>query len=67
MISEHKKRPRIGYMCLTDFDHELGDASGGTRIFCSVKDLSEHYPCVKECGIAKVEVYYVRTVKKGKF
>jgi hypothetical protein len=32
----------LGYMCLTDFEFEVGAASGGNRIFPSAEDLRQH-------------------------
>ena len=48
--------PRLkhGYMDLTDFLYELGEAAGGNRVFASVNDLIENQPCADECGIVKV-------------
>jgi hypothetical protein len=56
----------IGYMCLTDFECELGMASGGNRVFPSVGDLKEHFKCVSGCGIAEVKVSFSRIIEPGK-
>ena len=56
---------RVGYMCKTDFDYELGHAAGGNRIFATVEDLKEWFPCVDECGIVKVEVSLINNVSGG--
>lgn len=48
-----------GFMCLTDWDHELGYASGGNRIYPSEEDIKKYSKCVGECGIAKVRTTFV--------
>lgn len=47
---------RTGFMCLTDFQHELGEASGGISVYADEDDLKKHRNCWKGCGILKVEV-----------
>lgn len=46
----------IGYMCLVDFEYELGMASGGVEVYSSVEDLREHRKCVDGCGIVEVMI-----------
>lgn len=48
-----------GYMCAIDWDWELGEAMGGTKIYSSVEDLKECHKCWEECGIVKVKVSLV--------
>jgi hypothetical protein len=55
----------IGYMCRTDFEHELGYASGGVRVHPSVEDIKHCRKCVGGCGIVEVEVRLVRIVEAG--
>jgi hypothetical protein len=55
---------RVGYMCEIDFDHELGAASDGSRVFPSVADLVREHACA-DCGIVKVEVRLMRIIRKG--
>ena len=47
---------RTGYLCLTDFEHELGHAQGGIEVYASLQDLRTHRACVAQCGIAQVRV-----------
>jgi hypothetical protein len=54
-----------GFMCRIDWDHELGRAADGNRVYPSVKALEEHHGCVLECGIVEVEVRLVRVVAEG--
>jgi len=55
----------IGYMCRTDFECELGAASGGNTIYPSVEDLKRYKPCAESCGVVEVEVRYRRIVEPG--
>lgn len=56
-----------GYMCLTDFECELGSALGGNRIFPDLEDLIENKPCVEECGIAKVKVTGIEVIQESDY
>ena len=55
----------LGYMCLTDFEFEVGAASGGNRIFPSEEDLRRHKKCADGCGIAEVRIIGVRVVSEA--
>ena len=61
------------YVCSTDFDHELGNAAGGTKLFASIEDLKENSPCVLcakheyPCGIYEVEVRLVNVIQESSF
>lgn len=55
----------IGYMCLTDFECEIGNASGGNVVYPSVTDLLARRRCARECGVVKVEVRALEIVQKG--
>ena len=55
-MTEYKSK--FGYMCRTNFLHELGEAPGGVEVYSSVKDILNHCLCAKGCGIAKVEIFY---------
>ena len=60
---------RRGFMCKVDFDHELGDAAGGIRVYPSVEDLQRCKKCCQEdggCGIVEVEVTVTKVVRKDK-
>ena len=54
------------YMCMTDYDHEIGQAAGGTPMYASISDLRECRPCVEDCGIVEVHVSLVRIVQDRK-
>ncbi len=51
-------------MDLTDFDHELGEALGGNKIYPNIKDCIKNNRCIDECGIIKVEVRAVEVIKE---
>lgn len=53
-----------GYMCLVDFECEIGMASGGNVIFPSIEDCRENRKCVSSCGIVEVEVRARRIVQE---
>jgi len=56
-----------GYMCKVDWDHELGSALGGNRIYPSAKNCIEDRGCINECGMVEVEVRLRRVVRRGRF
>ncbi len=60
-----KKKPRIGYMCQTDFDHELGEAPGGIKIYMSKEDCLANCTCATHCGIAKVKITFDKNILRG--
>jgi len=45
-----------GWMCKTDFDCELGQASGGATVHPSLEDLKDRRKCVYHCGTQQVRV-----------
>ena len=53
-----------GYMCLTDFECELGMACGGNVVYPSEKNLRKHRKCIPTCGIAKVEVTGIEVLQE---
>jgi hypothetical protein len=44
------------YLCGIDFQHELGEACGGTKLYPSVEDLKENQGCWTSCGIIELEI-----------
>ena len=65
MHREEGKDYVLGYMCLIDFECELGAALGGNRVFPDEKDCREHHKCSSHCGIVEVKVEATRIVQKG--
>ncbi len=57
----------IGYMCLTDFECELGGAEGGVAVYTSVEGLRNRRGCVDRCGIVEVEVRARRVVQEASY
>lgn len=55
----------IGYMCATDWECELGAASGGNTIFPTLEDARKLLSCAESCGIVEVEVRYRKLVLQG--
>jgi hypothetical protein len=47
---------KYGYMCYTDFAHEVGESPNGIDVYRSVDDLCKNRDCVLQCGIVKVKV-----------
>jgi len=56
----------VGFMCMTDFEFELGAASGGNIVYPSVEDLKRRRTCVHSCGIAAVRVSLDHIVQPAK-
>lgn len=56
-------KPRYGFMCAVDYQHELGEAAGGNVVYPSIGEVKEHRKCTDECGIVKVMVLRVATVQ----
>ena len=56
-----------GYMCLTDFEWELGCAMGGNTVYPSEKNLRETCRCIPQCGVAKVKVVGVDILQESDF
>ena len=57
--------PRNGYMCATDFYHELGESPGGCKVYASEKDISEYCGCAKSCGVVKVKITFEENALMG--
>jgi len=55
-----------GYMCKTDFEYELGNASGGNVIYPSLIDLQKHKRCWESCGVVRVSVHFEEIVIEEK-
>lgn len=61
---EDPASPVIGYMCLIDFECELGAALGGNTIYPDIEDCIERRKCTDHCGIVEVEVRARRIVRE---
>ena len=56
----------VGFMCLTDFECEVGAAIGGNLVCPSIDDLKRRRPCSDSCGIVEVRVVGLRIVQPAK-
>ena len=56
------KSDRFGYICKIDWDWELGEALGGSKIYPNIDDLKENHLCWKDCGIVKVKVSFEEVI-----
>jgi hypothetical protein len=52
------------YMCLVDFECEIGLASGGNIVYPSIEECREGKKCVAGCGIVEVEIRATRVVQE---
>lgn len=62
--AEASKDSREAFMCLVDYEHELGFASGAHKVYGAVEDLRDTRPCVEQCGIARVRVVLEEVVQQ---
>lgn len=46
------------YLDGVDFQHEIGEASDGNKVYPSIKDLQSHNSCWESCGIVKVKLVF---------
>lgn len=54
----------VGYMCMIDWQHEIGEAPGGARVYRDVEDLLHEHDCADSCGIVEVKVRFSRVVQE---
>jgi len=50
------RKYKIGYMCATDWHHEVECAEDGVHIYPSIRSLKHYRKCTKECGIVRVKM-----------
>ena len=55
------------FMDKVDFDHEVGRAMRGNKVFPSQEDLEKNKPCTKYCGIVEVELRLKRVIRESDF
>lgn len=46
------------YLCGVDWQHELGEASDGTKLYPNLESIKHYRKCWKECGVVKVNVTF---------
>jgi hypothetical protein len=66
-VDEDQRLVVRGYMCGTDWEHEIGQNKHGIEIWRSERACAVGKKCTSECGMVEVEVRIVRTVKKADF
>lgn len=54
-----------GFMCLIDWQYEIGAAADGNKIYPSADALRRGHSCADDCGIVEVEVRIRRVVSEG--
>jgi len=59
------KKFRTGYIDITDFDYELGEARSGNVVYPSLEDILETQSCSHECGVYKVKVSIIEIAHQG--
>lgn len=58
---------KYGYMCYTDYRHEIGEAPNGIDVYRSIEDLTNNRKCVSECGIVKVKIELEKVLVSDSF
>jgi hypothetical protein len=53
-----------GYMCQTDWLHDVRGATDGARVYPSEAAVRRERGCVAECGIVEVRMTLSRVVQK---
>ena len=56
---------RIGYMCMTDYYHEVGEGPI-CDVYSSIEQIKTERSCAEECGIVKVRVYLDEIIQESK-
>lgn len=56
-----------GYMCMVDWECEIGGAIGGSTVYPSAEDCKHKRPCVDQCGLVEVRVIATRIVQPQAF
>lgn len=56
-----------GFMCGTDWEHEIGQNAYGIAVWRSERDCARGKKCSAQRGMVEVEVRIVRTVKQPDF
>jgi hypothetical protein len=51
-----------GFMCAIDWQHEIGNAADGNKVYPSVAALKKEHTMWEECGIVEVEVSVISTI-----
>ena len=60
-----RKRTVPGFMCLTDFAHELGNVC--VKVYASEEALREARDCVDTCGVMEILVVGIKVIQESNF
>ena len=69
-MSSLRKVSKKVYACTVDWEHELGwasDLEGAMPLYTKLEKLKRERECVSQCGIVRLEIKYVRTVKRANY
>jgi hypothetical protein len=63
-IDAYYQEPRTvtGYMCQIDWDHEIGHASDGNKVYPTVEALKREHKSWEDCGIVEVTVTFNKVI-----
>ena len=48
----------LGYMCMIDWQHEIGAASDGNKVYPSIEDLRRDHTMFEQCGVVEVRISF---------
>ena len=54
----------LGYMCLIDFECELGGNADGNHIYPTAEECRKGRKCTKECGVVEVKVEATKIIQR---
>ena len=60
-MKKTQKRKKV-YLCGIDYQHEIGEAPDGVRIYPSVEAFRKHAKC-RDCGIVEMEISFNKWVE----
>ena len=67
MWPDEKDGSIIGYMCMVDFECELGMADHGVPVYSSQAACERVRKCIPQCGMVEVRVTGLRVVQEQNF
>lgn len=62
-----KTKEVIVFLDGVDWQHEIGEAAGGNKVYGSVEDLKENNRCWNSCGVVKCKITLVEWVEEQNF
>jgi len=55
----------FGYMCLIDWNYEVGQNARGNLVYPDIECLRERHNCADSCGIVKVKLTLEEIISPG--